>query len=285
LSALVGAIDIQVFKIKKVNTNSIRSLAMVAAMVGCVFSASADVYYKIGGTSDLQQFNIDFDHTTYNNVNVGGEQISQPGGKDPINNSMPLNYVSVCVDFLGTLYVGSTYAYTAPAVSFAGQTGIDPNWNNPTMAIQNADQLFLTYGDLGSGGMGTGGKTMSVEDMAALQLAVWMALYDTGSTGKVTVNSSSEFYMSTSGNSGNDTAAITLACQWVATLTGNYKNVGSLLQPDPTLGYQGNRDCQDPQELLYCSVPEPATILAGVLLLLPLGVSTIRNIRKSKKIV
>jgi hypothetical protein len=265
-----------------VNTNLVRSLAVVVAIVACVFNASADVYYKIGGTSDLQQFNIDFNSKTYDNVNAGGEQISQTGTGHTVNNSMPLNYVSVCVDFLGSLYVGSTYAYTAPAISFAGQSGIDPNWNNPTIAIQNADQLFLTHGDLGSGGMGTGGSTMSVEDMAALQLAVWMSLYDTGVNGQVTVNSSSEFYMSISGNSGKDTAAITLAESWVASLTGNYHNVGSLLQPDPTLGYQGNKDNQDPQELLFSSVPEPATILAGALLLLPLGVSTIRNLRKSK---
>jgi hypothetical protein len=253
-------------------------------MVGCVFSASADVYNKVGGTSDLEQFNIDFDKTTYNDVNAGGEQISQPGGKDPINNSMPLNYVSVCVDFLGTLYVGSTYAYTAPAVSFAGQTGIDPAWNDPTVAIQNADQLFLTYGDIGAGGINTGsGTKLTVDQMAALQLAVWMALYDTVSTGKNSVDiTSSKTYTPEFQVTGGSATAISLAESWVATLTGNYKNVGSLLQPDPTLGYQGNRDCQDPQELLYCSVPEPATILAGALLLLPLGVSTIRNLRKSK---
>jgi hypothetical protein len=266
----------------KVNTNLIRSLALVAAIVGCAFNTSADVYYKVGGTSDLEQFNILFNNKTYNNVYAGGEQISQTDTGHSVNNSMPLNYVSVCVDFLGSLYVGSTYAYTAPAIPFAGQSGIDPNWNNPTKAIQNADQLFITYGDLGSGGMGTGGKSMTVQYMAALQLAVWMSLYDTGSNGKVTVNSSSDFYLSTSGNSSKDTGAITLAEQWVAGLTGNYNRVGSLLQPDPSLGAQGNRNGQDPQELLFCSVPEAATVLAGALLLLPLGVSTIRNFRKSQ---
>jgi len=56
----------------------------------------------------------------------------------------------------------------------------------------------------------------------------------------------------------------------------------SLLVPDPTLGHQGNSDNEDPQELMYSSVPEPATILAGILLLLPLGASTIRNLRKSQ---
>jgi len=273
------------------NLNFVRMLAVVAAMVACVFNASAtlppaDVSYTVGGTSDLQQFNIEFDNSAYNNVYAGGIQISQPSGS---KDALPNNYISICTDFLGSLYIGSTYKYLGSAVSMSSASGLDPVWNNKTQAIANASYLFNTYGDLGSGGLGTGNKAgISVEDMAALQLAVWMVLYDTGSGGQVLMNksgtqllSSDEFYICTSGNSGNDTGAITLALSWVASLTGNYKNIDSLLQPDTTLGYQGNPDKEYPQELMYSSVPEPATILAGILLLLPLGVTIIRNLRKS----
>ena len=274
-------------------------LAVVVATVGCVLSANAtttsDVSYKIGGSSDLQQFNIQFEapgahaYTTYNNFYAGGIQISQPSGS---SDGLPNNYISICTDFLGSLYAGSTYKYFGSPVSMSSASGLDPVWNNKSYAIANASYLFNTYGDLGSGGLGTGNKAgISVEDMAALQLAVWMALYDTGSSGKLSVttvngvtslNSGSEFYITTAGNSGNDTAAINLALGWVANLTGNYKNIDSVLQPDTNLGYQGNPDNEYPQELMYSSVPEPATVLAGILLLLPLGVTTIRNLRKSQ---
>ena len=282
---------------KNMNANFVRLLTMVVAMGGCVFNASAtvDVYYKVdngkthSGYQDLETFNVEFDHHSYNDILAGGEMLTQTGTGHAVNTSMPLNYVSVCTDFKGSLYIGSTYAFTASGVPFSGQSGIDPSWNNPALAIQNADELFLKYGDVGSGGIGTGnGPTLTLQDMAALQLAVWMALYDTGSNGKVTVNSWSDFYVSTSSNHGNDTGAITLAESWVRGLTGNYDHAGSLLQPDPGMGYQHNPDHQVPQELLYCSsvplssVPEPATILAGVLLLLPLGVTTIRSLRKSR---
>jgi hypothetical protein len=276
---------------KNVNANLAKLLAVAVAVAGCVFNANAtvaDVSYKVGGTSDLLLFNnIDFTvsgkTTVYNNVYAGGEQISQPSGS---KDGLPNSYVSVCTDFQGSLYVGSTYKFLGSATPLTSATGIDPKWNDAPAAIQFASELFNTYGDLGSGGMGTGGKTMTVEQMAALQLAVWMVLYDTSGTGssaKVTVNSSSEFYISSNaGDSATACAAILLADQWVANLTCNYNNIDSLLQPDPTLGVQGNKDDEDPQELLFCSVPEPTTILAGVLLLLPLGMSTIRNLRKSQ---
>jgi len=85
------------------NLNFVRMLAVVAAMVACVFNASAtlppaDVSYTVGGTSDLQQFNIEFDNNAYNNVYAGGIQISQPSGS---KDALPNNYISICTDFLG----------------------------------------------------------------------------------------------------------------------------------------------------------------------------------------
>lgn len=279
----------------------VKLLAVVVTMAGCVFNTDAavvpDVSYTIGGTSDLEQFNIKFEapgqssYTTYNSVYAGGEQISQPSGS---KDALPNNYVSICTDFLGSLYGGKTYQYDGQAVPVASGTigGIAPNWSS-TESFTLASYLFNTDGDLGSGGLGTGNVKggLSVEDMAALQLAVWIVLYDSTTTttkGKTTttVNDSTGAFQVTGGK---DTAAIALALTEVTTavtfvngLTGNYNNMDSLLVPDPKLGYQGNADNEDPQELMYSSVPEPATILAGILLLLPLGASTIRNLRKSQ---
>jgi len=268
-------------------TKLARLLALFLVMAGGAFNAGAsvDVYYKIGGTADVQTFNVTFNNSIpadyYNgSVLAGGIMISQTGTGYAVNNSMPLNYVTVCTDFEGSLYVGSTYAYSTPSAPFTSQTGIDPTWNNPTLAIQNAAYLFYTYGQLTSGGIGG-----TVENMAALQLAVWMSLYDTGNNGLVTVNAGSEFYVSASNNGGNDTTAIAQALTWVGALNAtNYDYTGNILKPDSTTASgpdQGNPDHQLPQELLI-AVPEPATVFAGVLLLLPLGAGTIRFLCKSQ---
>lgn len=260
----------------------------LTAMFGCAFTANAGVvYYTIGGTADLQTFNVDFGGSAYN-VYAGGIQVSQPDtASDPNNSGMPQSYVSVCTDFKGSLYIGSTYAYNAPANGFAGQLGIDPTWNNPTLAIQNAAYLFYNYGGNPTASTGITG---SVEQMAALQLAVWIALYDTTSTGTVNMTAASEFYVNTSSNSGNDTAAITLALSYLNGLNGGYDYTGNLLTPVSSLGDQGNPDGQLPQELLMGGgqpqggpIPEPSTILAGAMLLLPCGLSVVRIFRKSRE--
>jgi len=292
------------------NKNLIRFLALVVVPVGCVFNASAGyVDYTIAnaytgsstgdGYADLETFNVDFQGSADNGVLAGGIVINQPDtSAAPNNSSMPQNYVTVCTDFEGSLYLGSTYKYTASASPFSGLKGIDPSWNNAPLAIQNAAQLFYTYGNLTSAGIDSGNLNATgstLENMAALQLAVWMVLYDTTSTGNVVVNSSSEFYVT----GGQDSGAIAEASSWVATLNGNYNYTGSLLQPDPINSNQDNPDGQLPQELLMAAgnggngggggggggggaVPEPATVFAGALLLLPFGASTIRILRKSR---
>jgi hypothetical protein len=119
--------------------------------------------------------------------------------------------------------------------------------------------------------------------MAGLQLAVWEALYDTTSSGKVTVNGSSRFQVL----AGGDAAAIALANTYLAALNGqsqvgNFNYGGYLLYPSPP-GTQGNSDGEPPQEL-FVAVPEPTTLIAGALLLLPCGAGTIRVLRKKCRV-
>jgi hypothetical protein len=303
-------------------TNLVKLSAVAVAMVGGVLSASAtvDVGYQISnpanvngnaydGTSgyqDLDTVNVSFKvgitTTTYNGVFAGGIAITKEsettGGP-----TMPQNYLSVCTDFLGTLYLGKTYEYSAPASSFStvlgqpGGGGIDPGWNNPAKAIQNASQIFYQYGDVGAGGINTavGGTKLNVNQMAALQVAIWIALYDT--TGSGTINTSGPFQLLSSGPTSSYSSIIGYVNSDLSGLNGGYFNTGYLLQPDLTLAdpTQGNSDHQVPQELLMGSsntgggsgngsVPEPTTVLAGALLLIPLGASAIRILRKSKNI-
>lgn len=265
------------------NANLIKLAAAGVAALGITSRVDASVYYTIGGTQNMEAFNVTFNDPAINynfngSVYAGGIVISQNGGTGrPINDSVPLNYVTLCTDFKGSLYMGSTYEYATPPSAFAGQTGIDPVWSNPQLAIQNVAQLYYTYGHLNSGGLGG-----TVEQMAALQLAVWMALYDTTSSGTVDPGSSAEFQVT-----GGDGAAIQDALGWVAGLKGNYTQYGGqLLTPYPIDSAQGNPDGELPQELLldpppFSSVPEPATILGAMALVIPLGFGIYRGIRKS----
>ena len=240
------------------------------------------------GYAYLEEVNVNIDNNQINNAFTGGIKITEVGG--PVK-GLPTSYITVCTDIQGTLYLGSTYTYDAPAHAFNGSlSGIGPSWganNGPgvkvnnqadaDMAIQNAAYLFNNYGKLTSGGLGG-----TAEQMAALQLAVWEALYDTTLSGQVTVNSSSRFKATSTGTvtSGN---VISDAATLINTLNGlknegNFGISGYLLNPDPATK-QG--DGEPPQELLL-PVPEPSTIVVGALALLPFGAGVLRSVRKSR---
>lgn len=205
---------------------SVRLLATMAAVVACgVVNARAGistVQYTIANTSPLEAFNVNFYGTAYNGISAGGLDISQ----NPVHNnsSMSQSYVTVSADFGSTLYLGSTYAYAVPAAPFSGLQGTSPAWNNAPLAIQNASYIFNNYGALNNGGI-----TGSLTEMAALQLAVWMCLYDTTVNGNVSLTGA-PFAVT-----GGDAAAVAQAVSWVTGLNGNYGISGYLLQPyDPS---------------------------------------------------
>ena len=206
---------------------------------------------------------------------AGGIAIHRTGG----DTGVPTDYVTICTDVGGTLYLGWTYTYDKP-VAFSGHTGVSPNWgaNNgfgvlvdqksAAMAIQNAAELFYTHFDVLNGN--------DTSAKAALQLAVWDVIYDTDKDGGLTGNR-----FSFSGNSGT----VALATQWLSALAHTTTYTGNILIPDPL--NQGNPDGEPPQELLmktqdFTAVPEPTTMIVGALLLLPFGASTVRFLRKNR---
>jgi hypothetical protein len=262
--------------------HAIQTLAFALAG-GCFVSvASASVTYQINN-GGLESFDVAIDGTSINGALAGGIQINRVSG----DTSMPSSYVTVCTDIQGTLYLGRSYAYDTPTTPFSGQTGVNPKWGavntpaylsgssadaaNAAQAIQNAAYLFYTFGQLT--GAGIGGTT---DEKAALQLAVWEALYDTTTLGTVT---GTRFTVSAG------SAAVTLASTWISDLNsqanaGNFGYTGYLLYPDP-LSVPNNNN-EPPQELLIGAnpVPEAPTVIAGALLLLPFGASAFKILRK-----
>lgn len=241
---------------------------MVLSLAGvmAVHTLSASVTYQINN-GGLESFNLSIDGNSINGALAGGIQINRISG----DTSLPSSYVTVCTDIEGTLYLGQQYTYNTPVTPFSGQSGINPNWGDGSagsaaMAIQNAAYLFYTYGQLT--GTGLGGTT---EQKAALQLAVWSALYNTTADGAV---DGTRFSVSS-----GDASARSLANSWLSGLAGDYSFPGYLLYPSQLTGV--NADGQPPQELLIgAPVPEAPTVIAGALLLLPFAASTLRILRR-----
>jgi hypothetical protein len=246
------------------------AIGLLAAWSGSQANA-AYVSYAIN-PGGLETFNITWDNTTENAL-AGGIDLQRTGG----STAMPADYVTVCTDIGGTLYLGYSYGYSAPQV-FSGQSGVNPTWGagnqnglsdqaNAAAAIQAAADIYFQHKNV----LTTG----TTSEKAALQLAVWAALYDT--TAGSTLNGISGRFQVNSG----DASAISLATTWLSQVNLNDNYTGYLLIPDPTAQYG-----LPGQELFYnvTPVPEATTLIAGALLLLPFGASTLRILRKNRTV-
>jgi hypothetical protein len=244
-------------------------MAVMVGIVGLIGSArAAFVNYTIG-SGGLDSFNITWDATTENAL-AGGILLTKVSG----NSSMPGSFLTVCTDIGGTLFLGRTYGYSA-STPFAGESGVKPTWGagnaasltsaaNAAAAIQAAANIFFTHSSVLNGG--------SVAEKAALQLAVWETLYDTTAGSTAYALGSGRFKV----NSGN-AAAVGIATTWLGEVDLNASYTGYLLKPDPAQQYG-----LFGQEVFYdvTPVPEPTTVIAGALLLLPLVATMSRSRRR-----
>jgi hypothetical protein len=263
----------------KTSKRVVQTMAIGLALVCSIGKVSASIVTYQIGNGGLETLNVAIDGDNMGGILCGGISITQVGS----NPTMPPKYVTVCTDIEGSLYLGQDYVYNSPATSFSGQSGLSPKWGTGSQdgsaaaAIQNAAYLFYHHGDLTASGIGGG-----LDNMTALQLAIWDVLYDTTGTGKI--NGTRFTY------SGENTAVQNDVTNWITTLnglsnTGNFGYKGSLLYPDPatsagTVNPSFNNS-EPPQELLI-AVPEAPTIIASALLLLPLGASTFRILNKRR---
>jgi hypothetical protein len=270
------------------------ALASVAACSMAV--AHATVSYQVGN-GGLGTFNGSIDGTeTFNNALAGGIKITEQG--TPVNGA-PTSYVSVCTDIEGVLYLGQTYSYNTPTTfaSAIPSTGMDPAWGavntpgylngnaidaaNAMQALQNAASIFYNYGTSGGTLTGNSGISGTVDQLEALQLAVWSALYNTTANGTISGN---RFNFS-----GVDSTVSADVSAYLNGLTGTKGITGDLLQPNP-----GNQYGAVPQELLCdlgptpnggpVSVPEAPTVFAGAAMLIPLAAGTIRILRRKQTV-
>lgn len=287
------------------NNGMTRSLKMVVQGVATSMAMSCGLGVAVAQSSYLvtgnfESFNVAIDGTTLNNALAGGIDMTVVSGPGS-------SFETVCSDISGTLYLGGTYSYDAP-VGFAGQTGIAPTWGagngsslvsvaNASAAIQAAADVFYKFQSVFTEGApigGLGGETV-LDDQAALQLAVWAALYNTtaGQSTPILLNGSRFSVQSlatevASGSWGSIAAgtadALTEATAMLDAVNLSDQYSGDLLVPDPVPQNGGYGPAYNaiPQEVLIniTPVPEPTTLIAGGLLLLPFAASALRSRNK-----
>jgi hypothetical protein len=237
------------------------ALAVVASL-WCNQAYGAYTYYLTGYAGGAHDLTLDGVNGSHIAARLNMQESTSGSGVAGF-----ANFNTVCLSLNGTLYWGN-YQYTQEA--FSGEMGLNPEWgtgNGPGntgvnatsayRAVCNAALLYATYKDLGT------------TDWGALQIAVWAALYNTDNSGALTGN---RFSMAYNGIDATEALAQTYLNNTLATPAGDY--VGYMLKP-----VNGSM-----QELILTPtpVPEPTTVIAGVLLLLPFGASTLRFIRKNR---
>lgn len=194
-----------------------------------------------------------FANISYNGTYTGTLTLSLAYG-DAINvNSTGLGtFDSFCLN--STVYAnsGQTYNYTS------SDTIVPPNSGGPTSITLGTAWL---YSEFNNGGLASYGYTYGSAGSAdQLQQAIW---YLQGSPGGV------------------DNAFVTDAQSALTSLSlGNETNAANGAFGVFALTLTDSKG--GPAQPILGMVPEPSTVVAGVLLLLPFGVSTVRILRKDK---
>ena len=211
------------------------------------------------------------------------------GGPPLTPNPSTQPFWATCLSPAGYLN-GNTHTYDLTAFSSAGN-GINPNgvWStagaNNDAGIQNASFLYsqVAHGILSGGVAGQSGT--AAQQGAALALAMYQVLYN--STGYGTYDSaaggSAGVFKLTGGLTGSVATDYT---DDLALLSKGFNPdyTGYVLVPNPNDSQNGSG-----QDMILLgnpgqnySVPEPTTVMAGALLLLPFGASTLRILRRNR---
>lgn len=238
---------------------------------------TADVSYTVGIGSGVKNASVVFGTTKFSGFHLGEIVLTQAA---PLGAGYESPWSTVCLDIMAKLQIGATYTFHQ--AQFDGtSTGLNPKWGfgdspeTAAQAIQNAADIFHDHAGEQNFATAAARNTW----WAALQLAVWEVLYDTGNASQGFNLQNGSFRVDSIG----DANVINLANSWL--LPSNQKYSGDLLIPLVDMGSETSRVSSiNPgvQELLYTvtPVPETPTILAGALLLLPFAASTVRFIRR-----
>jgi len=268
---------------KKTKTAKAFGLATVL-ILGAACSATASITMTFTWAGSLWQagYTATLNTPTYSGQVINGNDAIGIYAFDVAANPSPSvgsPFYSVCLSPAGLLN-GGTYTYDAKQFSDASP-GIYPSeWavaGGQPVGINNAAYLWSTYG------AGVLADKNSAE-AAALEFAIWTALYDSTAYGKL-----GNDYFTINGLSGDTATDYT---KYLGDLTGSTFSggfTGDILEG--TGAVSGGPNSGQSQEFFLLQsgsqltpVPEPTTMVAGALLLLPLGVSALRIVRKNRAV-
>lgn len=259
----------------------LRTLGVMAMVFFATQQAAADYGYTVlnDQTAMIGGVDVRVDTTTLNNILVGGIHLDQTTDVPPSGYEGIENFTTVCVDLKGHLYLGQKYTFGV--AEFDNQYGAHPTWGTPAYpaatlpaekAIQNAAHLYATYAGSRSGAV----------QWAGLQLAIWAAIYNTTESGTYSLGDANTRFqvLGDDGGAAQEAASLLTAIASIPLPSNGY--IGHLLQPEERYVNGSWAAVTDGQELLIgvTPVPEPSTILAAALLLLPFGASAFRVLRK-----
>jgi len=259
---------------------SLRTVALVSALaIGAGFSAQATVTLTFTWTGTLYDSGFSGQNIQTSDA-IGIYAFTEQGSSTP--------FYSVCLSPAGLLdgnqhtYNVDSFAEVNPGI-FPTQWAWNGNNSNPQYwGIQNAAYLWNTFGMQIVNGKGASlGLSGSANDQAAaLEFAIWDVLYNSTGYGKV---DGKAYGLPTDLTTGENTDINKF---YVAALLNTGGNIpiynGSILEGTgaPKDGPNGGDD----QEffLLGTPVPEPTTVIAGAMMLLPLGLSALRILRRKR---
>jgi hypothetical protein len=253
-----------------------------AAVLGFNLSARAAVdmtftwsgtYYEAGYTAQYVSSPDAIGIYAFTINDDGGTGLSSP-------------FYSVCLSPAGLL---DSNPHTYNVLPFnAANPGIYPSgwaWNgsssNPQYwGIQNAAYLWNQFGLSIANNVGSIG--FQNQRAAALEFAIWTSLYNSTGYGALGANT----WAAPTGQM--DATTLSYYNQYVNALTSASSiplYTGNILEG--TGAISGGADSGQSQEFLMlgAAVPEPTTMIAGALLLIPFGASTLRFGRRSRAAV
>lgn len=208
---------------------------------------------------------------------IGGDTLPAPT-TDP--------FVTFCLDINEGLADGWWKSGAFSDVSLTGNGG-----TRLTDGLFRAASLYRQYssGILSVAGNGSGYTWQDTQKGAALQLAIWEVLYqpynasDSTGHGGYDVNSGGSygFQVANGSKDSSNQAVRDLANQY---LWSSYNRVDPSLTTTFWNAVNANGTTRCSQDLIgpAAAVPEPTTMIAGALLLVPFGVSTLRGLRKNR---
>jgi hypothetical protein len=186
----------------------------------------------------------------------------------------------------------NTHTYNVETFATANPGIFPSQWASGTVGsqtqywgIENAAYLWSTYGmnvvnEQFAGPVPAGLSGTASDQAAALEFAVWDVLYNSKGYGQL----GGAVYTAPTGQF--DGAALADFNAYITALTTAGPNIplytGNVLEGTGAPG--DGAGAGDDQEffLLSSPVPEPSTIVAGALLLLPFGVGTLRSLRRTR---